>query len=135
MKPYNSMQIICFDNNLNYKCSLRILPSCNSISTMVWQHDLNFNKMPGEKARWGLQEDVLCCSEQILEVALYKTATLLTFTSQFTNHSSKVNKTYSALLEKDQLISNNQLSHIDTLLLTNQLKLTSINSEQTLDTV
>ena len=35
---------------------------------------MDFNKMPGEKARLELHKDTVCCFENTLEAALYKTA-------------------------------------------------------------
>ena len=29
-----------------------ILPSCSCVSTAVWLHHLNSNKIPGEEAKW-----------------------------------------------------------------------------------
>ena len=46
-----------------------ILPSCSCVSTTVWLHHLDFSKIPGEKARWELHKDPICCFEQILEAA------------------------------------------------------------------
>ena len=40
------------------------------VSTTVWLHHLDFNKMSGEKARWKLHKD----AAQILKRAPYKTA-------------------------------------------------------------
>ena len=52
-----------------------IFLSYSCISTTVWLYHLNFNKTPGEKASWELYNDAAaCCSEQIVEVAPYKTA-------------------------------------------------------------
>ena len=50
------------------------LPSCSSVSTTVWLHYLDFNKMFGEKARCELQKDAVGCYQQILKAAPYKTA-------------------------------------------------------------
>ena len=49
----------------------------------------------------------MCCFEQILEVAPNKTTAVQSLTSILTNHPSKMNKTYWALLvSKDEFISN-----------------------------
>ena len=45
-----------------------------------------------EKARWGLHKDAVCSSEEILEVATEKTATVWLLTSHLTNYPSKTNK-------------------------------------------
>ena len=47
-----------------------------------------------------LYKDTVCCLEQTLEAARYKTAVVWLLTSHLTKHSSKMNKTYWALLEK-----------------------------------
>ena len=52
----------------------RFLPSCGCDHTTVWMHHLDSSKMHGEKARWELHKNALCCFEQILEATPYKTA-------------------------------------------------------------
>ena len=58
--------------------------------------------MIGEKTRWKLHKNVMCCFEQIL-VAVPRKRPL---TSHLTNHTSKMSRTCRTLLEKDKLISN-----------------------------
>ena len=77
-----------------------ILPNCNQVSTIVWLHYQDFNIAIWEQARWELHKDATCCFEQIVEAALYKTAAVQLCSSHFTNHPSKMNKTYWAQQEK-----------------------------------
>ena len=73
----------------------------------VWLHHLDFNEIPGEKARWEVHKNAACSFEQILEVAPYRTAAVWPLTSNLTNHPRKMSKTCWAMLErKDKLISN-----------------------------
>ena len=51
-----------------------ILPSCSHVSTTVWLHHMNSNKMFGGKDTWKLHKNAIRCSKQILEAALHKTA-------------------------------------------------------------
>ena len=44
----------------------------------------------GDKTRWELLEDVVCCFEQILEVAPQKTVAVWPFTFHLKNYSSKI---------------------------------------------
>ena len=53
-----------------------------------------------EKGRWQLHKNAVCCLQQILEAMTHKAAAVQTPTSHLTNHLSKTNKTYRALLEK-----------------------------------
>ena len=46
-----------------------ILPSYSHVITIVWLHHLDFNKIPGEKAKQELHKDAVCYFEQILESA------------------------------------------------------------------
>ena len=55
---------------------------------------------PGEKARWELHKQAVCCFEQKLETACYKTAAVQPLTSHLTSHPSKMNKTCRTLLDK-----------------------------------
>ena len=71
-----------------------ILLSCSHVSTTVWLHHLDSNKMPEVKACWELHKTVVCCFEQILE------AVVLPLTSHLTNHPIKMGKTCHILLEK-----------------------------------
>ena len=58
-------------------------------------------------ARQELHKNAACCLEQILEATPHKTAAIRPSTSHLTNHPSKTNKTWRALLEKwRQLLSN-----------------------------
>ena len=65
--------------------------------------------MPKEKATCKLHKDAVCCFEQILEVALNKTVGPLT--SYLTNHPSKMSKTCKAILDKNELISDIQITN------------------------
>ena len=49
---------------------------------------------------WELHKDAACCFKQILEIASHKTAVVWSFASHLTNHLSKTNRMYWALLEK-----------------------------------
>ena len=42
-----------------------------------WLHRLDVNKTIGEKAKWEIQKDAMCCFEQILEASLYKIIVVL----------------------------------------------------------
>ena len=79
---------------------MRFLPSCGCVSTTVWMHHLYSNETHGEKVTWELHKNVMCCFEQILEAASHKTAVVWLLNSHLTSHTSKMNKTYWALLEK-----------------------------------
>ena len=59
-----------------------------------------FNKIHGEKARWELHKDTMCCFEQNLEAMTHRTAAVKPLTSHLTNHPSKTNKTYRVQLVK-----------------------------------
>ena len=48
------------------------LPSCSCVSTIVWQHHLNFNEVTVEKAKWKQHKDAMWCFEEILEAILIK---------------------------------------------------------------
>ena len=52
-----------------------ILPSCN-FNTSIWLHHLDFNEIPGEKARWELYKDDACYFEEFLKAEPYKTASV-----------------------------------------------------------
>ena len=69
-------------------------------SLIVSLHHLDYNEMPGEKARYELHTDTACCFEQILLSAPYKKAVIYPLTSHLTNHLNKTNKIYGILLEK-----------------------------------
>ena len=77
------------------------LPSCVSVNTIVWLHNLEFNETLGDKAKWKLQEDSMRFFEHTLEAAPYKTAVARPLTSYHKNHQSK-SKTCWALLEKQE---------------------------------
>ena len=53
-----------------------------------------------EKVRWEFHKNATCCLEQILEPTYHKTASVWPPASHLTNHSSKTNKTFGALLKK-----------------------------------
>ena len=63
-------------------------------------HHIEANEIYIEKVRWEVHENDTCCFEQILEATTHKTADALPLTSYLTNHQSKTNKTWGALLEK-----------------------------------
>ena len=69
-----------------------IFQAVAGISTIVWLHHLDSNETFAEKDRWELHKNTVCYSEQILEVAPYKTAAIRPLTSHLTNYLSKVNK-------------------------------------------
>ena len=52
---------------------------------------LGFNEVLGEKVRWELHKDGVCCFQQILEAAPHQTAAIQPFT-YLTNHPSKTKK-------------------------------------------
>ena len=56
--------------------------------------------MHGEKDKWELHKNATCCFEEILEATLHKTAAVQPSSSYLKNHSSKMNKRYGILLEK-----------------------------------
>ena len=72
---------------------MRILSSGSFISTSVWLHHLDFNKMPGVKIKWGLQMNAECFLNKILEAAPYKIAVVRPLTSHLANDPSKMSKT------------------------------------------
>ena len=49
-----------------------IVPSCSSVTTIVWSHYLDFNEIPGEKAIWGLHKNPAYRFEQIQREASSK---------------------------------------------------------------
>ena len=73
---------------------------------------MDFNQTFGEKARWELHKDTVCCFEQILEESPHKTVTVQSLISLLTNCPSNKNKTYFALLEKQGQI-HKQCSHMN----------------------
>ena len=54
----------------------------------------------GEKGKYKLRKNTVCCFEQILEATHYKSATVRPLNSHLINHPSKIIKTRWALLEK-----------------------------------
>ena len=56
-------------------------------------HYLDFNEMPGEKAKWELHKDAAFCFDQILEAALDKAPAVWPLTSHPQNHLNKISKT------------------------------------------
>ena len=96
---------------------------------------MNFDKMLEEKSRWELHKDAAHCFEQILEAAPYKTAAVQPLTSYLTNHLNK-----KKMLGNAGEVRMNQCStfstgllHVDAPVLSDQQKLTFINSVQTLN--
>ena len=53
-----------------------------------------------EKAKWELHKKAKCCSERILEATPYKTVAVRPLAAYLANHSSKIDKTFGAQLEK-----------------------------------
>ena len=78
---------------------MEIIPSCKQVRITVFFNHLNSNEIIGDKARWKLHNNTICCSEHILEVALYKTTVVQSLNFHLTNHPSK---TCWALLEKQE---------------------------------
>ena len=70
---------------------MAFLPSSGHVSITVWMHHLDSSETLGEKARWYLQTNAMCCFEQIMEVTPEKIAAVLPLASHFTKHSSKTN--------------------------------------------
>ena len=60
---------------------IRFLPSCGYVSTYVWMHHLDSNKMHEVKTSWELYKNAMCCFKQILETAAHKTAIVKSLTS------------------------------------------------------
>ena len=84
----------------SYLISQSTLPACNLVSNAVWLHHLDLNEMPGEKVRWELHKDIVCCFWQILEAEPYKTPTLGPLTFHLTNHPNNMSKICSTTKEK-----------------------------------
>ena len=63
-------------------------------------HHMDANKMHREKARWELYKNAERRLEEILEETPHKTAAVWPSASHLTHHSSKINKTYEVLMEK-----------------------------------
>ena len=93
---YFGSNISSTENNVN-KCIGKEWTSIDSL-LIIWKSISN--EMIGEKARWKLYQEAACYLEQILEAAPYKTAAVRPLTTYLTNHPSKTNKTWRALLEK-----------------------------------
>ena len=75
-------------------------PSYDCVSTTVWMHHRDRNRMHEEKTAWELHKNPTSCSEQIPEVASHKTAAVWPHTFHLKTHPGKMNKTCGALLEK-----------------------------------
>ena len=70
-KAWNSIGIlatIC-ESNLYDIIITGILPSCSLVSTIIWLHNQDSTDSLGEKDRWELHKNAVCCFEQILEAA------------------------------------------------------------------
>ena len=92
-----------------------IFPSCSHISTTVWLHHLEYsNEKIGKKALWKIHKNIMCCLEQILEAARYKTALVRPLTSHLTNHRNKMCKIWRALLVKKEQTYNKMLFYWQT---------------------
>ena len=76
--------------------------SCSCVSTTVWLHHRDSNKIFGEKARWALHKNAACYLVRILEAAHPKTTAGWPLASHLMNHPSKMSKTCWAL--RDELI-------------------------------
>ena len=70
-----------------WKNKMGILPSWGCVSTTVGLQLLDFNKTPGEKAKWELHKGAACCFEQTLQNS---SCTAINFPS---HKSSKMKKT------------------------------------------
>ena len=77
-----------------------VLPSCSYFHITIWVHHIDANKTHWEKANWELHKNATCYFEQILEAIPCKTEAVRSPISHLTNHPSKTNKIYGALLEK-----------------------------------
>ena len=84
--------------NLIWQNKTGFLLSNSCINTTTWMHHINTNKMHWKKAKWKWYKKVTCCFEQILEETAHKKAVIRPPTPHLTNHPSKTNKTYWALL-------------------------------------
>ena len=83
------------------KIKLDFFPSCGWVSTTVWRHHMDVNKMHRQKARWELHKNS-CYFEQILKATPHKTAAVWPLTSHQKNNPNKMNKTWRNM---DELIS------------------------------
>ena len=86
-------QTPCFSNNGN---SIKQKP----LSTTVWLHHIDLNKVLKEKVWWELHKDDACFFEYILEATPYKIVVVWWLTSHLTDYPSKV-----GWRSKDELMS------------------------------
>ena len=77
---------IKWKSHLSDKIKQEFFLSCGFVNTIVCMHHMNGNKMHGEKARWELYKNVMCCFEQILKVTKQQLNSHLT--SYLTNYTS-----------------------------------------------
>ena len=63
------------------------------VSTTIWIHHLDTDKIHEEKAKWELHKNATCCFGQILEAEPNKIEAVCLLVSHLTNHPSKMNKT------------------------------------------
>ena len=105
LEPHHQMHFNVIPRTWSlWKNKIGIFPSCSCDSTIVWLDHLDFNEIFGEKARWELHKDAVCCFEQILEAALQKTAAIWPLTSpisqtiqvRWTRHAGQAVYTYSS---------------------------------------
>ena len=83
--------------NPSNKLKWDFFPNFNRVNT-VWLSNLNFSETYGEKTSWKLQKDAVCCFEQILEAAPYRTTTVRPLTFHLTNNWRKIGNTWLILL-------------------------------------
>ena len=94
-----------------------ILPSCGHVSTAVWLHHLNSNKIIEQKARWQQQKNSTCYLEQLLEAASKKRIALQK-TSQWNNPD--ILSTAGEIRTNSEAMFFNRFIHTDTPVLANQ---------------
>ena len=94
-------------------------------------------KTPGEKAKWEQYRNAMSCFEQLLEAATNKIATVghLPPITQNIQDELDLLGTTGEVKADDLAMFSSGLLHIDTLMLTNQQKLTFISSVRALDVI
>ena len=86
-------------------CKTGILSSWSHFSIIVWLHYKDSNETSGEKARWELHKDSMCCLEQILEESYNKNTSC---TATYPYHINQVRQTRHAghhWRSKDKLLN------------------------------
>ena len=81
-------------SDISDKIKRDFFQSTRYVCTTVWSYNLDAKEAPGEKVRWELYKNAAHFFEQILEVALYKTAAIWPSTSHLTSYPVKIDKTY-----------------------------------------